>query len=136
INADFWQRRYEQINRFERNLAENGTIILKFFLHLSKDEQKKRFLERIDDPHKNWKFSTADVREREHWDQYMEAYEEMLSATSTNYAPWFVLPAVDKWLPRQCMEAIIYDQFEQLNLAYPKLSDEQIAQLRSLREKL
>jgi PPK2 family polyphosphate:nucleotide phosphotransferase len=136
INSDFWQRRYDQINRFERTLAENGTIILKFFLHLSKDEQKKRFLERIDDPQKNWKFSAADANERQHWDDYMKAYEEMLSATSTKYAPWFVLPADDKWLTRLCMAAIIFDQFEQLNLSYPKLSDEQMAQLRSLRDKL
>jgi PPK2 family polyphosphate:nucleotide phosphotransferase len=136
INLDFWQRRYDQINRFERTLAENGTIILKFFLHLSKEEQKKRFLERIDNPQKNWKFSTADANERQHWDDYMKAYEEMLSATSTKYAPWFVLPADDKWLTRLCMAAIIFDQFEQLNLSYPKLSDEQMAQLRSLRDKL
>lgn len=136
VNAAFWQRRYEQINRFERNLAENGTIILKFFLHLSKEEQKKRFLERIDDPQKNWKFSTADANERQHWDKYMEAYQDMLSATSTNFAPWFVLPADDKWFTRLCMAAIIYDQFEQLNLVYPKLTEEQIAHLRSLRDKL
>ncbi len=136
INSDFWRRRYDQINRFERTLAENGTIILKFFLHLSKDEQRKRFLDRIDDPRKNWKFSAADANERQHWDDYMKAYEEMLSATSTKYAPWFVLPADDKWLTRLCMAAIIFDQFEQLNLSYPKLSDEQMAQLRSLRNTL
>jgi PPK2 family polyphosphate:nucleotide phosphotransferase len=136
INADFWKRRYDQINRFERNLAENGTIILKFFLHLSKDEQKMRFLERIDNPEKNWKFSTADINERQHWDEYMEAYEDLLSATSTNYAPWFVLPADDKWLTRLCMAAIIYDQFEQLNLSYPALSEAQLSQLKEIRKKL
>jgi PPK2 family polyphosphate:nucleotide phosphotransferase len=108
IDKDFWHSRYKQINRFEKNLAENGTIILKIFLNVSKDEQKKRFLERIDNTDKNWKFSIADAQERKHWDAYMKAYEEMLSATSTDYAPWYVLPADDKWFTRLCLGAIIY----------------------------
>ena len=119
IDHDFWKSRFKQINRFEKNLAENGTIILKIFLHVSKDEQKKRFLERIDNPDKNWKFAIADAEERKHWDDYMKAYEEMLGATSTEHAPWYVLPADDKWFTRLCLGAIIYAEFEKLGLEYP-----------------
>ncbi len=136
VDKKFWERRYKQINRFEKNLAENGTIILKFFLNVSKDEQKKRFLERIDNPAKNWKFSTADAREREHWDEYMNAYEEMLSATSTDEAPWFVLPADDKWLTRLCLAAIIYREFEKLNLSYPEVGKEQADKLQEAKKAL
>ena len=130
INTDFWERRFKQINRFEKNLAENGTIILKFFLHVSKNEQKKRFLERIDNPEKNWKFSLADVEERKYWNQYMEAYEEMLPATSTEEAPWFVIPADDKWYSRLIISAIITEQFEKLKLSYPKVSKAQLEKLQ------
>lgn len=119
INDKFWEKRYKEINHFEKNLAENGTVILKFFLHVSKDEQKKRFLERINDPSKNWKFSSADLKEREHWDEYQKAYQEMLSNTSTGYAPWFVIPADDKWFARLCLGEIIYQEFEKLKLEYP-----------------
>ena len=129
VDEKFWEQRYKQINRFEKNLAENGTIILKFFLHLSKDEQKKRFLERIENPSKNWKFSTADSAERKHWDEYMEAYEDLLEATSTDYAPWFVLPADDKWFTRLCLAAIISRQFEKLKLKYPTVSHKQLKDL-------
>jgi PPK2 family polyphosphate:nucleotide phosphotransferase len=121
----FWQARYKQIRRFEKNLVENGTLIVKFFLHVSKEEQKKRFLERIDNPGKNWKFSAADVRERAHWDQYMQAYEEMLVATSTDDAPWYVLPADDKWFTRLCLAAIVLLEFEKLELSYPEVDNEQ-----------
>jgi PPK2 family polyphosphate:nucleotide phosphotransferase len=100
IDKKFWEKRYKQINRFEKNLIENGTIVLKFFLHLSKKEQKKRFLERIDNPEKNWKFSSADIAERKLWDKYQEAFSEMISATSMEEAPWYVLPADDKWFTR------------------------------------
>ena len=100
INDKFWDNRYKQINRFEKNLYQNGTIILKFFLHLSKKEQRKRLIARIDDPLKNWKFSPADSKERYFWDQYQKAYEDALSNTSTEYAPWFVIPADDKWFTR------------------------------------
>lgn len=136
IDKKFWQDRYKQINRFEKNLAENGTIILKIFLNVSKDEQKKRFLERIDNEEKNWKFSTVDVAERKHWDEYMKAYEEMLSATSTDYAPWYVLPADDKWFTRLCLGAIIYFEFEKLGLEYPSVSAEQKAKLQLVKKEL
>lgn len=133
-DANFWKSRYKQIRRFEKNLVENGTLIVKFFLHVSKDEQKKRFLERIDNPGKNWKFSAADVRERAHWDHYMQAYEEMLVATSTDEAPWYVLPADDKWFTRLCLVAIILLEFEKLELSYPEVGPEQRAKLAEARE--
>lgn len=136
IDAGFWKKRYQQINQFEKTLSENGTVIIKVFLHVSKDEQKKRFLERIDDPKKNWKFSVADAQERKYWDKYAGAYEELLSATSTKYAPWFVLPADDKWFTRLCLGAIIFFEFEKLNLHYPKVSKEQKARLREIKEEL
>ena len=136
LDKDFWQSRYKQINRFEKNLAENGTIILKIFLNVSKDEQKKRFLERIDNQDKNWKFSIADAQERKHWDDYMKAYEEMLSATSTDYAPWYVLPADDKWFTRLCLGAIIYFEFEKLGLEYPSVSAEQKEKLQLIKKEL
>jgi polyphosphate kinase 2 (PPK2 family) len=125
-----------QINRWEKNLSENGTIILKFFLHVSKDEQKKRFLDRINDKEKNWKFSVADASERKHWDGYMEAYEEMLSATSTEHAPWYVLPADDKWFTRLCLGAIIFFEFEKLGLSYPVVSEDQIKKLQAVKQEL
>ncbi len=136
INKKFWQDRYRQINRWEKNLTENGMIILKIFLHVSKDEQKKRFLERIDNQEKNWKFSVADAQERKHWDAYMEAYEEMLSATSTDYAPWYVLPADDKWFTRLCMGAIVFFEFEKLGLEYPEVSEEQKKKLLEVKQEL
>lgn len=136
IDKKFWEKRYKQIRRFENNLVENGTIILKFFLHVSRDEQKKRFLERIDNPAKNWKFSLADAQERQHWDKYMDAYSEMLSATSQKHAPWFVLPADDKWFTRLCIAAIIYFQFERLQLSYPAVSKEQKAKLQEAKKQL
>lgn len=136
LDKKFYENRFKQINRFEKNLHENGTVILKIFLHVSKEEQKKRFLERIDNPEKNWKFSLADAAERKLWDQYMEAYEEMLSATSTDYAPWYVLPADDKWFTRLCLGAIIHREFEKLGLEYPVVSDEQKAKLLQVKQEL
>lgn len=136
VDADFWKQRYEQINRFEQNVVENGTVILKFFLHLSKDEQRKRFIERIDDRTKNWKFSLGDLKERAHWDKYQKAYEEALSATSTSYAPWYVLPADNKWFTRLAIAAIMYRAVEDLNLAYPTVSDSQRAELLRAKEQL
>lgn len=136
ITPAFWEKRFKQINRFEKNLAQNGTLILKFFLHVSKKEQKKRFLERIDDPSKNWKFSSTDVEERQFWNQYMEAYEDMLSATSKEFAPWFVVPADDKWFTRLCLAAIISREFDKLDPTYPIVSDAEKAQLQMMREKL
>jgi PPK2 family polyphosphate:nucleotide phosphotransferase len=136
ITPAFWEKRFKQINRFEKNIAQNGTLVLKFFLHVSKKEQKKRFLERIDNPTKNWKFSSADVNERGYWSKYMEAYEEMLSATSKDHAPWFVLPADDKWFTRLCMAAIIAKEFNTLDPTYPELDEKQRADLLVMREKL
>lgn len=136
IDKKFWEKRYQQINRFEKTLADNGTVILKIFLHVSKDEQKKRFLERIDNPDKNWKFSIADAAERQHWDAYQEAYEELLSATSTDYAPWYVLPADDKWFTRLCLGAIIYFEFEKIGLDYPEVSEEQKKALQEVKAAL
>jgi PPK2 family polyphosphate:nucleotide phosphotransferase len=136
IKDSFWELRYKQINRFEKNLSENGTIILKFFLHVSKKEQKKRFIERIDDPAKNWKFSVEDLKERTLWDKYMEAYELMLFNTSQSYAPWFVVPADDKWFTRLAIAAVIYLQFDKLNLSYPKVSKSEQAALQKAKKEL
>jgi PPK2 family polyphosphate:nucleotide phosphotransferase len=121
-DGSLWRRRYEEINHFERYLVDNGTVVLKCFLHLSKDEQKRRFLKRIDEPDKNWKFSAADVQEREHWDAYQHAYEEALSHTSTPEAPWYVIPADHKWFTRLCVAALMYSTLSTLKLAYPKVS--------------
>lgn len=136
VNKDFWKARYKQIRRFEKNLSDNGTIILKFFLHVSKKEQKKRFLERIDDPTKNWKFSLSDLKERAFWDQYQDAYSEALSATSTKYAPWFIIPADDKWYSRLAIASIIHRQFEKLEFSYPIVSEAQKAELQRAKLKL
>jgi PPK2 family polyphosphate:nucleotide phosphotransferase len=136
INKKFWEKRYKQINRWEKNLTENGTIILKFFLHLSKDEQKRRLIDRIDNPKKNWKFSVGDIKERALWDNYQKAYEDMIEATSTDYAPWHVLPADDKWFTRLCLGGLIYYEFEKLKLSYPEVSVEQLAELQKAKEVL
>jgi PPK2 family polyphosphate:nucleotide phosphotransferase len=136
INKRFWKTRFKQINRFEKNISENGTIILKFFLHLSKKEQKKRFLERIDEPNKNWKFSFGDLRERARWGDYQYAYQEAISATSTSYAPWHIIPADDKWYTRLAIASIIYNKFNALKIDYPAMTDMQKAELLQAREQL
>jgi PPK2 family polyphosphate:nucleotide phosphotransferase len=136
INEKFWQQRYKQIRRFEKNLSDNGTVIMKFFLHVSKKEQKKRFLERIDDPTKNWKFSLGDLKERAYWDEYQKAYSEALSATSTEYAPWFVIPADDKWFARLAIAAIITRQFAKLEINYPTVSQAQKEELQKAKLQL
>lgn len=136
IDDKFWEKRYKQIRRFEKNLADNGTIILKFFLHVSKKEQKKRFLERIEDPSKNWKFSLSDLKERAYWDDYQKAYAEALSATSTEYAPWFVIPADDKWFARLAIAAIITRQFAKLEISYPVVSQAQKEELQKAKLQL
>ncbi len=136
IKNDFWEKRFKQINRFEKNISQNGTVILKFFLHMSKKEQKKRFISRIEDPKKNWKFSPADIAERKFWKEYQKAYEEALSNTSTDYAPWFIIPADDKWFTRLAITYIIYKQFESLNLQYPVVSPEVSAELQKNKEQL
>jgi PPK2 family polyphosphate:nucleotide phosphotransferase len=130
IDQKFWENRYKQINRFEKNLAQNGTVIMKFFLHVSKKEQKKRFMERIDDPAKNWKFSLSDLKERAFWDDYQQAYEDVFNNTSKEHAPWFIIPADDKWYARLAIAFIIYRYFEQLNLSYPTVTEAQKQELQ------
>ena len=136
IKENIWDIRYEQICDFEKYLYENGTIVLKFFLHVSKDEQKQRFLDRIDDLSKNWKFSAADIKERKHWDDYQKAYEEAIAATSKKQAPWYIIPADKKWFARLLVSEIIVETLKNLNLDYPKLSVEQIAELQKCKESL
>ncbi|MDE6821564.1 polyphosphate kinase 2 family protein [Bacteroides acidifaciens] len=134
IAPDFWKRRYRQINDFERYLTENGTVVLKFFLNVSKAEQKKRFMERLDDKAKNWKFSSADVKERQFWDEYMKAYADVLTETSTELAPWYVIPADNKWFMRYAVGRIICDRMKQLDLHYPKLSEEGLRKLEECKK--
>jgi PPK2 family polyphosphate:nucleotide phosphotransferase len=136
IGKDFWEQRFKQIRRFEKNLSDNGMIIMKFFLHVSKKEQKKRFIERIDDPHKNWKFSQADLAERKHWDEYQKAYEEAIGATSTDFAPWFVIPADDKWFARLTIASVIYHYFDRLEMSYPKVDAAQKEELQRAKRQL
>ncbi|MGE0772942.1 MAG: polyphosphate kinase 2 family protein [Cyclobacteriaceae bacterium] len=136
IDKKFWDNRYKQIRRLEKNLALNGTLILKFFLHVSMKEQKKRFLERIDDPAKNWKFSLSDLKERGYWDKYQEVYGEAISETSTPYAPWFIIPADNKWFSRLAIASIIFREFEKLKLSYPTVSEGQKAELQKAKAHL
>jgi len=131
-----WQERYRSIVDLEAHLHRNGTRIVKFFLHLSKDEQRKRFLARIDEPDKNWKFSMADVQERKHWKQYMEAYADCLTATSTADAPWYVVPADDKENARLIVSQIVLDAFNELKMAYPKTTAKRRRELKSIRQSL
>jgi PPK2 family polyphosphate:nucleotide phosphotransferase len=131
-----WQRRFREINRFERHLVDNGTIVLKFFLHVSKDEQRRRFLERMKSPEKFWKFQPGDVREREHWDDYMAAYEDVFRHTSTKWAPWFIVPADHKWFTRLAVAEIIGDTLANLKLRYPAMPDHARADWRALKKEL
>lgn len=123
-DKDIWKTRYKQIRNFEEHLAENGTHIIKFFLNLSKDEQKQRFLDRIEEPEKNWKFSMGDVKERGHWDDYMQAYTDAIEATSTEKAPWYIIPADKKWFTRLAVSEVIVQTMESLDLHYPKVTEE------------
>ena len=132
----FWQHRFESINDVERHLVRNGTVILKFFLHVSKAEQEKRFLERLNDPGKNWKFSEGDLHERLRWDDYMAAYEDMINHTSTEHAPWYIIPADHKWFTHLTVSDIVVDTLKKMNLKYPKPTDAQRAQLELAREAL
>jgi PPK2 family polyphosphate:nucleotide phosphotransferase len=131
-----WHDRYRSIRALERHLSDNGTRIIKFYLHLSKKEQCKRFLERIDQPEKNWKFSAADVEERKFWKDYMKAYEECLGATSTSHAPWYVVPADDKANARLIVSQIVVDTLEELKMTYPKTSEERLRELQAIRKRL
>ena len=131
-----WERRYKEINSFEKYLVRNGILVLKFFLNISKGEQKKRFLARIDDPDKNWKFSTADFKERAYWDDYQRAFQDMLSHTSTELAPWFVIPADNKWFARLAISEIVCTFLDRLDLAFPKVSDATRRELLRIRRAL
>jgi PPK2 family polyphosphate:nucleotide phosphotransferase len=131
-----WHDRFEQINAFEKYLVQNGTIILKFFLHLSKEEQKRRFIERIDNADKNWKFALADVEERARWNDYRHAYEEMFSHTSTKEAPWYIIPADNKWFTRIVLSDIIIKTLKKLDLQYPEMSKDHLESLQIARELL
>ena len=131
-----WKQRYRSIVDFESHMDRNGTRIVKFFLHLSKEEQRKRFLDRIDEPEKNWKFSIQDIEERKYWKDYMRAYEKCLSATSTKHAPWYVIPADDKLNARLIVSGIVRESIEALKMTYPKISSARRRDLRALRRQL
>jgi PPK2 family polyphosphate:nucleotide phosphotransferase len=132
----FWRHRYDSINSFERHLDRSSTKIVKFFLHVSKEEQKQRFLARLDDPDKEWKFSAADLKERAHWDEYMAAYEAAITATSTPWAPWYVIPADHKWVMRALVAGIVVDAIQDMDLEYPEVSDDAKQQLAEARRAL
>jgi PPK2 family polyphosphate:nucleotide phosphotransferase len=132
----FWKERFKSIRHFEKHLYENGTRIIKFYLHLSKEEQRKRFLERIDDKEKNWKFSEADIAEREYWKDYTKAYEECISATSTDESPWYVVPADDKENARLIVSQVVIDVLKSLELEYPTTSASRREELKSIRKRL
>jgi PPK2 family polyphosphate:nucleotide phosphotransferase len=136
LHDDIWSGRYRSIVELEQHLHRNGTRIVKFFLHVSKEEQRRRFLERIDQPDKNWKFSQSDVKERELWKDYMKAYEECLSATSTHVAPWYVVPADDKRNARLIISQAVVDTLQSMELSYPKADKKRLKELRSLRKQL
>jgi PPK2 family polyphosphate:nucleotide phosphotransferase len=136
IGTDFWEARYESIRNFEKHISNNGTVIIKFFLNVSKKEQKKRFLERIDQPNKNWKFSSADIDERALWDDYMRVYEEAIHATSEDHAPWYIIPADKKWFTRIAISKIIIDTFKSMKLQLPELSDTEKLKLEDCRNRL
>ena len=136
VTRNIWEERFEDIRAFERYLRRNGTIVLKFFLHLSKNEQKKRFLERLENPDKNWKFSSADSAERQHWDKYQKAYEETIRATATKDAPWYVVPADNKWYTRVIVAAAIIDAMASLDLQYPKVDEAKRRELATAKEQL
>lgn len=132
----FWEERYESIRNFEKHLSENGTTVIKIFLHISKEEQKKRFLDRIDEQDKNWKFSMGDLPERALWEEYMKAYERAINETSKDHAPWFVIPGDDKWFARVAAIQIIIDALEGMKLKFPKLSEEDQKGLAEARKQL
>lgn len=136
FNKKFWDNRYESIRQFEAHLSRNGTKILKFFLHVSKEEQKKRFLSRIDDKYKNWKFSSSDIEERGHWDKYMKAYDDAIRETATEESPWFIIPADRKWFARLAVGKIITNALEKMEPEFPKLPEVQREKLVGYKEKL
>ena len=131
-----WEDRFDDINAFERHLARNGTAIVKFFLNISRKEQRKRFLDRIDEPDKHWKFSASDVAERQHWDDYMQAYEAAIAATSTDHAPWYVIPADRKWVSRAAVAAVLAGTIQSLGLEWPAVGDAKQQQIADARRRL
>jgi len=136
VKKDIWKQRFKQINDFERYLVGNGVAVLKFFLNVSKEEQRRRFLARLDIPEKNWKFSLADVKERAHWDDYQKAFEDVFNHTSTRWAPWYVIPADHKWFTHVAVSDIIISKLKSLNLKYPSVSKERLQELQIDRELL
>jgi PPK2 family polyphosphate:nucleotide phosphotransferase len=136
VTKHIWQERFEDINNFERYLTRNGIAVVKFFLHVSKKEQKRRFMERLDTPDKNWKFSSSDVKERECWDEYQEAYEDMIGHTAREHAPWYVVPADNKWFTRLVVSQAVVDALQGMNLKYPKVSGAEQAALAEARRQL
>ena len=136
VTKDIWKERFQDIRAFERYLHRNGTAVVKFFLHISKEEQQKRFLERLDDPDKNWKFSVNDARERNFWDDYMEAYEETIRETSSEKSPWYVVPADNKWFTRVIVAAAVIDALAAMKLQYPKVSEAKRQELAATRKEL
>jgi len=133
VTGEIWEERFEDIANFEQYLARNGVVVRKFYLHVSKGEQKKRFLERLDNPDKNWKFSLADAHERNYWKEYMNAYEEMIRNTASKHAPWYVVPADNKWFTRLVVAAAVIETLDSLDLAYPALDDEKRKELAEAR---
>ncbi|GAB2690097.1 polyphosphate kinase 2 family protein [Mucilaginibacter koreensis] len=136
VKKKFWEKRYQSICNFEDHLISNGTAIIKFFLHVSADEQKERFIKRIDDPAKNWKFSSADIAERHHWKDYMKAYEEAISATATPDSPWYIIPADKKWFTRIAISSIILHTLKNLKLRYPELPKDEADKLQEIKKQL
>jgi PPK2 family polyphosphate:nucleotide phosphotransferase len=136
ITKNIWEERYHDIRHFERYLTRNGVVVRKFFLYVSREEQKKRFLERIDNPAKNWKFSSADSRERGFWKEYMEAYEDMIRNTATDFAPWYVVPADNKWYTRVVVAAAVIDALASLDLRYPEVTEAQLKELAAAKKAL
>jgi PPK2 family polyphosphate:nucleotide phosphotransferase len=136
LTKDIWRERFEDIRNFENHMARNGTVIRKFFLHVSREEQKKRFLARLEEPEKNWKFSASDVRERKYWDDYQDAYEDMIRNTSDKKAPWYVVPADHKWFTRLVISAVIVDTLEELDLSYPKVDPAERKELGAAKKEL
>jgi PPK2 family polyphosphate:nucleotide phosphotransferase len=136
VGKNIWDDRFEDIRNFEQYLTRNGVVVRKFFLHVSKKEQKRRFLERIDDPLKNWKFSSNDANERDFWNDYMEAYEEMIQETATKHAPWYVVPADNKWFTRVVVAAAVIEALADLDLTYPQVGQDKLKELATAKDKL
>jgi len=135
-SKELWEERYEDINNFEKHLARNGTKIVKFFLNVSKDEQRKRFLDRINEPDKHWKISPSDIAERAHWDEYMDAFEECIAETSSDEAPWYVIPSNHKWVARALVANILVQTIDSLGLKYPEVSDAKMKAIDAAKKQL